>query len=642
MQFKKKDRKVIKKCILLFNVKFLVSYHQTSKYLLNINSMDNYNYGVIGNSRSAALVSETGSIEWLCLPDFDSSSEFAKILDDEKGGEFAILVDKGYTITQKYHPYTNILKTRFEKGNDKFEFIDFMPLYRTENGNKFNPPDLIRYVHLISGAPIFKIKYNPKLNYASNETKSEIDIEYIKSYTLSGVYESIYLYSNFSYEKIINEEEILLKSDGYFYLSYNEKLKIPTLEQVNLSMQRTEVYWLDWVEKGLGFGNFREEIVRSTLVLRLLTYDKTGAVIAAITTSLPETIGEVRNWDYRFSWIRDSGMIVRVLRHIGYHNEANDFLHFIINIIPTKDEKLQIMYGIRGEKDLHEHTLDHLKGYKNSKPVRIGNAAYYQRQHDIIGVLMDVILQDFEHYKISSDRSEELWTIVRSVMKKIELHWQEADKGIWEIRGEEKHFVFSKVLTWVGADRGVKIARLLKKKKYIQPWLAICDNIKADIMKNGWNEEVQAFTQYYGSENMDAANLLLESYGFIDANDPKYVSTVLKTKEELLYDGLMYRYKNKDDFGLPSSSFTICSFWMIQSLYKIGKKEEAIKLFNNILGYANNLGLFSEDIDFKTKRLLGNFPQGYSHLALIETACILNVHKPENHMPSAANILSAS
>ena len=591
--------------------------------------MDNYNYGAIGNSKSAALISDTGSIEWLCLPDFDSSSEFAKILDDN-GGEFAVLVDQEYAITQKYHRHTNILRTRFEKEDDKFEFIDFMPCYKTENNKIFNPPDLIRFVHLVSGNPKFKIKYNPKLNYASGETKSEIDNEYIKSYTLSGVYESIFLYSNFPYEKIINEEEILLKSDGYFYMSYNEKLKVPTLDDVNLSLQRTEVYWLDWVEKGLGFGNFREEIVRSALVLRLLTYEKTGAVIAAITTSLPETIGEVRNWDYRFSWIRDSGMIVRVLRYIGYHSEAQNFLNFIINIIPTKDEKIQIMYGIRGEKDLTEHILDHLDGYKNSRPVRIGNAAYFQKQHDIVGVLMDVILQDFENYQISPDRSEELWTIVRSVIHKIEKHWQGADKGIWEIRGEEKHFVFSKVLTWAGADRGVKIARLLKKEKYIKPWLEICDAIKADIMKNGWNEEVQAFTQYYGSKNMDAANLLIESYGFIDADDPKYVSTVKKTKEELLHDGLMYRYKNEDDFGLPSSSFTICTFWMIQSLYKIGEKEEALKYFNEILGYTNHLGLLSEDIDFKTKRLLGNFPQGYSHLALMETAYILNVHKPEN------------
>jgi GH15 family glucan-1,4-alpha-glucosidase len=604
--------------------------------------MDNYNYGAIGNSRSAALISNKGSIEWLCLPDFDSSSEFAKILDEEKGGEFSILVDDEYTISQQYHPHTNILKTRFEKGEDKFEIIDFMPIYRRRNGKLFNPPDLVRYVHLISGNPKFRVKYYPRVNYAIGETKSVIDPEYIKSYNLSGQYESIYLYSTFPYDKILKEEDIHLKEDGYLFLSYNEKLTPPTLEDVNLSLQRTEVYWLDWVEKGLGFGNWREEIVRSALVLRLMTYEKTGAVIAALTTSLPETIGEVRNWDYRFSWIRDSGMIVRVLRYIGYEREAQDFLDFVLNTVPQKGSKMQIMYGIRGEKELTEHLLEHLKGYRDSKPVRIGNAAYFQRQHDIVGVLMDIIFQDFENYTLSLDRSEELWTLARAVMHAIENHWHEADKGIWEIRGEEQHFVFSKVLVWAGADRGVKIARLLKKDKYIKPWSELRDTIKADILNNGWNEKLQAFTQSYGSKHMDAANLLMESYGFIDAKDPKYINTVLQTKEELLNDGLMYRYINEDDFGLPSSSFTICTFWMIQSLYKIGHEEEAIRLFNDLLRCGNHLGLFSEDIDFKTKRLLGNFPQGYSHLALMETAYILNVHKPVDHVPSAAYILSPS
>lgn len=602
--------------------------------------MDNYNYGVIGNSRSAALISDKGSIEWLCLPDIDSSSEFAKLLDEEKGGEFGILVGDDYSISQSYHPYTNILKTRFENGNDKFEFIDFMPIYTQGNGKVYNPPDLIRYVHLISGKPRFGIRYQPKVNYAIGETKSVIDDEYIKSYNLSGQYESIYLYSTFSYKSIIAEDEIELTKDGFFYLSYNEKLSIPTQDFVNLHLQRTEVYWLDWVEKGLGFGNWREEIVRSALVLRLMTYEKTGAIIAAVTTSLPETIGEVRNWDYRFSWIRDSGMIVRVLRYLGYEKEALDFLNFIINTVPKKGDKMQIMYGIRGERDLTEHILEHLSGYKGSKPVRIGNAAYFQRQHDIVGVLMDIIYQDFEHYSISTDRSEELWTIVRAVMHAIEQHWHEADKGIWEIRGEEQHFVFSKVLVWAGADKGVKIAKILKKEKYIAPWEKLRGKLKDDIMTNGWNEEVQAFTQSYGSTNMDAANLLIESYGFIDAKDPKYINTVLKTKEELLNDGLMYRYKNEDDFGLPSSSFTICTFWMIQSLYKIGHKEEAKDLFKTLLSYSNHLGLFSEDIDFKTKRLLGNFPQGYSHLALIETAYILDVYKPLDDIPGAAYILS--
>ncbi len=602
--------------------------------------MENLDYGVIGNSRSAALISKTGNIEWLCLPEFDSSSEFAKILDKKKGGEFGFIVENDYRISQYYHPNTNILKTRFEKGNDKFEVIDFMPRYRRENGNIYSPADLIRYIHHISGSPVFNVIYDPRLNYATGETETVNDDEYIKSYTRTDEYESVYLYTDLSHDKVINGGSITLTSDCYFLLSYNEKLSKPSLAEMNLQLQRTEVYWLNWVEKGLGFGHYCEEVVRSALVLRLLTFSRTGAVIAAVTTSLPETIGEVRNWDYRFSWLRDSAMIVRVLRKLGYPSEAEDFLKFLISLVPKKNEKIQIMYGIRGEKELIEYTLDHLRGYMDSRPVRIGNAAYTQRQHDIVGVMLDVIWQDFENYKISPDRSEDLWTIVRSIMRMIDLHWAEPDKGIWEIRNEERHFVFSKVLVWAGADRAVKIAEILGKGKYIKAWSELRDRIHRDIMEKGWDDEAQAFTQSYGSKNMDAANLLIDTYGFIPSDDPKYISTVKRTKEELLRDGLMYRYKNEDDFGLPSSSFTICSFWMIQSLYKIGEKDEARTIFGQLLKYSNHLGLFSEDIDFETKRLLGNFPQGYSHLALIETAMLLDIKPDKKKTESAAYVLS--
>ncbi|MBS0000187.1 MAG: glycoside hydrolase family 15 protein [Cyclobacteriaceae bacterium] len=604
--------------------------------------MKNLDYGIIGNCTSAALISKTGSIEWLCLPDFDSSSEFAKILDRKKGGEFGFQVSENYTITQFYHPYTNILKTRFECGPDIFEVIDFMPMFRNENGDIYNPPEIIRYIHVISGSPSFRVIYEPRLNYAISDIQTDIDQRYIKSYTLNGTYESIYLYTDLAFEKILDREKIKLDGDHFFMVSYNEKLELPTLASINLNLQRTEVYWLNWVDKGMGFGKYRDEVVRSALVLRLLTFSETGAIIAAVTTSIPETIGEVRNWDYRFCWIRDSGMIVRILRKLGYQQESADFLNFVSSIIPTKDEKLQIMYGIRGEKELTENTLDHLSGYQNSTPVRIGNAAYTQRQHDIVGVLMDVIYQEFENYDVSSQRSENLWTIVRSIMMKLKSHWMEPDKGIWEIRNEEQHFVFSKVLAWTGADRGIKIARLLGMDKYLKPWSALRDAIRKDVLENGWDEELQAFTQYYGSRNMDAANLLIEHYGFIEANDPKYISTVLKTREELMRDGLMYRYINEDDFGIPSSSFTICTFWMIQSLYKIGEKAEAKKMFDHVLSCSNYLGLFSEDIDFKTKRLLGNFPQGYSHLALIETALLMDIEKPKRVTDTVSNILATS
>jgi len=278
------------------------------------------------------------------------------------------------------------------------------------------------------------------------------------------------------------------------------------------------------------------------------------------------------------------------------------------------------MYGIDGQKKLTEEILDHLDGYMGSKPVRIGNAAYHQKQNDIYGILMDVLYQQYLNYNNSLFYREELWTIVKATMVIVKDNWQKADKGIWEFRTEERHFTFSKLLCWVAIDRGVKIAELLFINEKVNKWQSLRDEIAADIYLNAWNEEKQAYTQSYGSPHLDASTLLMESYGFIDAMDPRYVSTVLATEKELCKDGLMYRYINNDDFGLPSSSFTICSFWFINSLFKIGKKKEAKSLFDQILGYSNHLGLFSEDIDFETKRLLGNFPQAYSHLALIETA----------------------
>jgi len=307
-------------------------------------------------------------------------------------------------------------------------------------------------------------------------------------------------------------------------------------------------------------------------------------------------------------------------------------------LIPDKDEKLQIMYGINKEKKLTEYSLDHLSGYKDSKPVRVGNAAYKQKQNDIYGILMDVIHQQFVSFSLDIENTEELWTITKGIVWVVNKHWKEPDKGIWEFRGEDRHFTFSKVLCWVAIDRAIKVAEILNKYHKVNKWKIIKEEIKNDIMSNAWSDTANAFTQAYGIEDLDASVLLMEPYGFIDAKDPRYVSTVNAIERELSNDGLLYRYKNKDDFGLPSSSFTICTFWFINSLYKIGEEEKAKAMFDKLLSYSNHLGLFSEDIDFKTKRLLGNFPQAYSHLALIETAINLsNVTTDEKVKSSIAN-----
>ncbi len=585
--------------------------------------MNNLDYGIIGNCRSAALVSKTGSIDWCCLPHFDSSSVFAGLLDKEKGGHFAIRVNECYTIEQSYIKNTNILRTLFTADEGSFEVLDFMPRFKSGDENHY-PPDVIRYFKLLSGRPRFAIDYNPRLEYAKYKTKTVDDGDYLKSYTKEGEYDSLYLYSNLKLKDIANGNELVLTEDSYALLSYNQKLLNETVARQYLKLQKTKVYWLDWTDSLISYSKYQDEIIRSALALKLLSYEKTGAVLAAATTSLPETIGEERNWDYRFCWIRDASMVVNTMTKLGHMKTVQQFMNFIIELISDKDEKIQIMYGINRQKILKEETLEHLSGYENSSPVRIGNAAYIQKQNDIYGVLMDVIYQHFNLFDTSLAIGEDLWTLTRSIIKTVENNWQKPDKGIWEIRTEDKHFTFSKVLCWVAVDRAIAISKLIKKSEYEKEWTVLADTIKADIHENAWNEKVQSFTQFYGSDDQDASNLLMENFGFISADDERYKLTVKAIEKDLFRDGLMYRYKNKDDFGTPSSSFTICTFWFINSLNVIGEHEKASKLFNQLLSYGNHLGLFSEDIDFESKRLLGNFPQAYSHLALIDTAINLS------------------
>lgn len=582
--------------------------------------MNTLDYGLIGNCKSAALVSKEGSLDWCCLPDFNSASVFAKLLDEKKGGHFSFEVDDSYNIGQKYLWQTNILCTTFSDGKNAFQVVDFMPRYREENGSFYTPPDIVRFVYLLQGEPTFKVRYEPRLNYAKEKTYTENHRYYLKSFTKEGKYDSLFLYTSFDLDQVLKGEEITLTGNAYFLVGYHEKLREQSLERTYLKFQRTKTYWMNWSEATTNFLNYNKEIGRSALVLKAMSFQKTGAVLAAVTTSLPETIGEVRNWDYRFCWIRDASMVIKVMAGLGHRESAQNFLQFIIDLIPNKDEKLQIMYGINGEKKLTEHILTHLDGYQGSKPVRIGNAAYIQKQNDIYGILMEVIFQQFLQFETTLENSEELWTIVRGIVRIVEEHWKQPDKGIWEFRTEERHFTFSKLLCWVAVDRAVKIGEILRNGINAEKWKTLRKEIYDDIYENGWNEEMQAYTQFYGSKDLDASTLLMETYGFIKAKDPRFISTVKATERELCYNGLLYRYKNKDDFGKPTSSFTICTFWFINSLYKIGEREKAAKMFDQLLSYSNHLGLFSEDIDFNTKRLLGNFPQAYSHLALIETA----------------------
>ena len=582
------------------------------------------NYGIIGNCKSSALINEDSSIDWCCLPQFDSSAIFCKIIDNHIGGSFKIEADESYIITQQYINNTAIVRTNFKNEKNEFEVLDFMTRYKLDDQNFYSPPEIQRLIKPIKGLPKIKVLYNPTLEYANGKTKTYEKEDFIVSVFDEASYETLFLYTDIEKKKILENKEFELSKSVYLNLSYNEKIDLPSLSKSEEEFKKTQEYWLNWCKKSPSFKSYNKEITRSSITLKLLTFEKTGAVLAAATTSIPETIGEVRNWDYRFCWIRDASMVIKIVAKLGHQRIVKNFIDFIVNLIPNKNEKLQIMYGIDGQKTLTEKILKHLSGYKNSKPVRIGNAAYIQKQNDIYGILVDAIHFQIEKFKDISYKHEQLWSIVKSVVWVVEKNWKKPDKGIWEFRNEDQHFTFSKLLCWVAIDRAIKISNLIKNGRKSDKWKILREEIKNDIHLNAWNPKIKAFTQSYGSDFLDASVLLMESYGFIDCKDPKYVDTVKAIERELLFDGLLFRYKNNDDFGEPKSSFTVCTFWYINSLFKIGEETKAKNLFDQLLSNSNHMGLFSEDLDFKTKKMLGNFPQAYSHLALIETAMNFN------------------
>lgn len=584
--------------------------------------MNNLNYGVIGNCRTAALVSETGNIEWLCFPDFDSPSVFARLLDRKKGGSFGFEVSTDYRISQSYVPQTNILSTQFISEEGEFVVLDFMPCYRSHKENEhYRPAELYRYIRWVKGRPRLKVDYDPAPDYARGKAIYNVTPQYIETYSSTGNKDKNYLYSSIPLAHIINKKEVLIEKDEFLLLSYNEKVVPIDIEREKLEYCRTLVYWLNWTNRTKKYTLYNDIIERSLLVLKQMSYYN-GAVLAALTTSLPESIGEVRNWDYRFCWLRDASMSIETLFRIGHPGAARKFMKFIQSTFVSSHESYQIMYGIRGEQKLTETILDHLSGYKNSGPVRIGNDAYHQKQNDSFGYLMDLIYQYYRLMPGTLDEIEDMWEMVKSILSTVVNDWTKPDKGIWEIRGDSSQFVSSKVMCWVALDRGARIAASLNKDVYSERWQAEAEKIRQDVMTHGWKEELGSFSQTYDNLYLDSSLLLMEPYGFLQPDDIRYRKTVKAVKEALLHKGLMYRYNSQDDFGLPSSAFTICTFWLIRALFVIGEKEEARCLFDEVLKYSNHLGLFSEDINFDTKEQLGNFPQAYSHLALVNTAIL--------------------
>ena len=595
-------------------------------------------YGVIGDMHTAALVALDGSIDWFCAPRFDSPSVFAALLDVRKGGKFQLSPTESFTAEQSYEGETNVLSTIFESKEGKIKLTDFMPCFM-EKGEAKGFQELHRIVDCVEGEAGLRIIFQPRLDYARGNTTL---LETAEGCTAKNRGIQVNLASSVKLRvadgDILTHEFRLSKGQrAVFVLKWGKKPAIPaTRYETSKKLSKTLSYWKRWVGHVKYQGPFRANVVRSCLVLKLLQYAPTGAMVAAVTTSLPESVGTLRNWDYRYSWIRDNALSVIALSEAGASREALDYARWLTNLRRHSKEKLQIMMGIGGEREIPETTLDHLEGYRRSSPVRVGNAASKQLQLDVYGILADYVY--FLH-TLGWTTGQVYENLVRYSADKAMKEWQSPDSGIWEIR-QPKMFVESTMWCYVALDRAIKMARELGYDEDWRRWEPVRKKIKSHILSEGWSEKKKAFAMVFGGEDLDAANLLMPLVGFLPAKDPKMSATIQRIREELSEEDLIYRYKMDDGQLGREGAFTVCSFWMVDCLTRLGKLREAEGLLNQLTKRSNHLGLYSEEIDPKTGEALGNFPQAYTHMGLITASVHLEEARRKSGLMKYAKAIS--
>jgi len=595
-------------------------------------------YGVIGDMHTAALVGLDGSIDWYCAPRFDSPSVFAALLDVRKGGKFQLSPTEKFTTKQSYEGDTNVLSTIFESKEAKIKLTDFMPCFM-EKGQAKGFQELHRIVDCVEGEAGLRIIFQPRLDYARGNTTL---LETSDGCTAKNRGYQVNLGSSVKLrvmdkDILTNDFRLSRGQRAVFVLKWGKKLAVPaTRYETSKKLSKTLSYWKRWVGHVKYQGPFRPNVVRSCLVLKLLQYAPTGAMVAAVTTSLPESIGTLRNWDYRYSWIRDNALSVLALSEAGASREALDYARWLINLRRHSKEKLQIMMGIGGEREIPETTLDHLEGYRRSSPVRVGNAASKQLQLDVYGILADYVY--FLH-TLGWTTGQVYENLVRYSADRAMKEWQSPDSGIWEIR-EPKTFVESTMWCYVALDRASKMARELGYDEDWQRWEPVRKKIKSHILSEGWSEKKKAFAMVFGGEDLDAANLLMPLVGFLPAKDPKMSATIQRIREELSEDDLIYRYRVDDGQLGKEGTFTVCSFWMVDCLTRLGKLREAEGLLNQLTKRSNHLGLYSEEIDPKTGEALGNFPQAYTHMGLITASVHLEEARRKSGLIRYAKAIS--
>ena len=583
-------------------------------------------YGLIGDMRTAALVGLDGAIDWCCLPRFDGGSVFAALLDPDRGGTWSIRPTGRWTSTQRYAARTNVLETTFDTATGRAVITDFMPVDSAGRPAGARP-EIHRRVHCIRGRVEMRMVFMPRFDYASRSTRLEplaggliATDRTDQVVTLTSAKPFVW---SFEHGTAVTTFEVEPEVDRWIVLRYDDDDVYPVDRYESVEkLEVTTEYWQRWSAGVRYTGPYRSMVKRSALALKLLTHAESGAIIAAPTTSLPETLGGSRNWDYRFVWLRDAAFTLEALDAVGHHAEADAFMRFVKRVCRHEGGgHLQIMYGIDGRRDLVERQLEHLTGYRNSSPVRIGNGAAGQLQLDVYGE----VLETADRWRRHHGMSEGTWRVLRPLVDWVCEHWRQPDSGIWEVRGDRRHYVFSKVMSWVALDRGVTMAEELGLPGDAAAWRAERDAVRAEIMTRGWSEAAGSFTQSYDDAALDAAALVIPMVRFLPWDHPRVVSTVRAIQRGLTSaDGeLVYRYRSPDGLEGEEGAFSICTFWLAQALAGIGDRAAADRVMRRILRHANHVGLFSEEIDPATGEFLGNFPQAFTHIALINCATAL-------------------
>ncbi len=605
-------------------------------------------YGFLSDCETTALVAPNGNVEWLCLPRMDSPSVFAAVLDRDAGGFRVGPADVNVPAGRRYIPGTMVLETSWETRLGWVIVRDALCIgpwhHDTErsHSHRRSPTDhdadhvLLRMIECVQGSAEIKLECEPAFDYGG----LAVDWEYAGSgYTQAvarseGMNLQLRLVTDLrlGFEGPRARARTTMREGdvAFVALGWSEHEMPTSYAQALEFLTRTQRFWQEWLKHGtFPDHSWRTHLQRSALTLKGLTYAPSGAMIAASTTSLPEAPGGDRNWDYRYSWIRDSTFTLWALYSLGFDEEANDFFYFVADMAEAEEGQLQIMYGIGGESKLEEQELEHLSGYENSRPVRIGNGAYNQAQHDVWGAVLDSI---YLHTRSRDQLPDRLWPIIKRQVESALSHWRDPDRGIWEVRGDPKHFTSSKMMCWVAADRGARLARIRNDERMATRWAAAAAEIHADICANGVDER-GVFVQHYETDALDASLLMMPLVRFLAPDDPRIRATVLAIADELTENGLVLRYRvgqTDDGFASEEGTFTICSFWLVSALAEIGEIARARRLCEKLLSFASPLALYAEEIDAASGRHLGNFPQAFTHLALINA--VMHIIRAEQQL----------